>query len=294
MFLSRTLKIFMSLILVPIFIFSAEEERSRIKKDAPLTKEKSMTVFLDYGNGYIDLGKTNKSNIFECEFIYSEYRPHVKYEIVGDEGRLNIRFSGKVKKDEEDESSKSISTLNKLYDNELLLNLSGEVPLTLDLELGVVKGEMDLGGMNIKNIDMEVGVSKVTIIFNEPNQTIMETFSIEGGVGKLSLSKLGNANFEDFDFEGGVGSYELDFTGDYKHDVSADIEMGMGKLKLYLPRYIGTRIQVDKSFLSSLSIDEVYKRDDLYYNDKWDKTRYSLDLSLEAGVGKIEVIWVDE
>ena len=293
MILTKTFKISVLIILIPVIIFSAEDERSRIKKDAPRTKEKSMAVFIDYGNGYIDLGKTDSNNIFEGEFVYSEYRPHIKYEIVGDEGRLNIRFSGKVKKDEEDESSKRINTLNKLYDNELLLNLNREIPLTLDLELGVIKGEMELGGMNIKNIDIEVGVSKATIIFDEPNQILMETFAIEGGVGHLLISKLGNANFEDFSFEGGVGSYELDFTGDYKHDVSADIEMGMGKLKIYLPRNIGTRIQVNKSFLSSFSIDEIYKKGDIYYNDKWDKSKYSLDLSIEAGVGKIEVIWVE-
>ena len=293
MILTKTCKISTLLILIPIIIFSAEDERLRIKKNAPRTKEKSIAVFIDYGNGYIDLGKTNSNNIFEGEFVYSEYRPHIKYEIVGGEGRLNIKFSGKVKKDEEDESSKRINTLNKLYDNELLLNLNREIPLTLDLELGVVKGEMDLGGMNIKDIDIEVGVSKATIVFDEPNQTLMETFTIEGGVGKMSISKLGNANLEDFNFEGGVGSYELDFTGDYKRDVSADIEMGMGKLKIYLPRYIGTRIQVDKSFLSSFSVDEVYKSGDIYYNDKWDKSKYSLDLSVEAGVGKIEVIWED-
>ncbi len=293
MILIKTLKISVLIILIPIIIYSAEDERLRMKKDAPRTKEKSIAVFIDYGNGYIDLGKTNSNNIFEGEFVYSEYRPRIKYEIVGDEGRLNIRFSGKVKKDEEDESSKRINTLNKLYDNELLLNLSGDIPLTLDLELGVIKGEMDLGGMNIKDIDLEVGVCKATIIFEEPNKALMETFAIEGGVGHLSISKLGNANFEDFDFEGGVGSYELDFTGVYKHDVSADIEMGMGKLKVYLPRNIGTRIQVDKSFLSSFSIDEVYKKGDIYYNDKWDESKYRLDLSVEAGVGKIEIIWVD-
>jgi hypothetical protein len=50
---------------------------------------------------------------------------------------------------------------------------------------------------------------------------------------------------------------------------------------------------VEKSFLSSLSIDEVYKKDDVYYNDMWEKTSHHLDIDLETGVGKIDIVWID-
>ncbi len=67
----------------------------------------------------------------------------------------------------------------------------------------------------------------------------------------------------------------------------------MGKLVLYLPRHIGIRLSVDQSFLSSLEVDEVFKNGDVYTNEKWEKTKYNLDLDIESGVGKIEVIWVE-
>ena len=170
------------------------------------------------------------------------------------------------------------------------LNFSPKIPLDLDLDFGVIKGDLDFSGLQVKNIDIEVGVSKADIYFEKPT---MESFNIEGGVGKLHIEKLGNANLKEMTFEGGIGSYELDFSGEYQQDLYGDMELGMGKLVLYIPKKIGTRISVDKSFLSSLSIDEAYKNGDVYTNDQWEKSKYNIDLDIETGVGKIEVIWTD-
>lgn len=285
--------IFLFLLLALIFSgFADENSQQVLKKREPLTHEKSLTVFVKYGNGYINLKPATSKNAFEGEFVYWKNRPEVRYEIVGDEGRLNVYFSGKLRK--EDDESRNIMSLSKLYDNELDLSLTPRVPVDLDLELGVIKGTLDFGGLRIKNLRMEVGVSTADMLFMEPNPVSLQSCTIEGGVGKLMIEKIGNANVEDFSFEGGVGSYVLDFSGEFKQNIGANIDLGMGKVKLYLPRYIGTRIKVDKSFLSSFSIDDIYKKNDYYYNENWEKTKYSLDLKIQTGVGKIEVIWVDK
>lgn len=280
-------------IVIPFILFASDKGDDLIKKQKPLTREKSVMVTINYGNGYIELGKTQTGNVYEGEFFYKNLRPYVQYEVVGNEGRLDVDFSGKVRTEGRDREKRSIGSLDNLYENELNLNLTPEVPIDMDLDLGVIKGKLDLSGLSIKSIDIEVGVSEASILFNESNPISMESFSLEGGVGKISIDKIANANLEEFSFEGGVGSYELDFTGEYKQDIRADIEMGMGKLKLYLPKNVGTRIEVDKSFLASFSIDEAYKKDNVYYNNSWDKTSYHLNLYVETGVGKIDVIWVD-
>jgi hypothetical protein len=265
-----------------------------LKKEEPLGREKFLVVNIDYGNGYIYFNKAKTSHVFEGEFVYDKHRPDVRYEVVGNEGRLNVHFSGKLSKDSEDEESRNIMSLKKIYDNELHLNFSPEIPIDMDLELGVVKGDMDLGGLKLRKLNLEVGVSQGSILFGEKNSETLESCSIQGGVGKLAIEELGNANLENFSFEGGVGSYIIDFGGDYRRDVKANIELGMGKLKLYLPSYIGTRIKVEKSFLSSVSIDKYYKENDFYYNDLWGKTSHNLDVKLETGVGKVDVEWIEK
>lgn len=274
-------------------LLAKDTERSNLSKKEPLTREKKLVVSLKYSNGYITIGKSENQNIYEGEFTYSEYRPDIRYDIVGDEGRLDIHFSGEMRDSEEDQESGDINSLNELYKNELTLNFTNKAVLDLDLDLGVVKGEVNLSGLKIENLDLEMGVSKATVLFSETNQTPMKSFVIEGGVGKLAVENLGNANTAEFSFEGGVGSYELGFGGDYQQNLQAEISLGMGKLVLYLPRHIGTRLSVDQSFLSSLEVDEVFKNGDVYTNEKWEKTKYNLDLDIESGLGKIEVIWVE-
>lgn len=271
--------------------FADDKESGRMTLEEPMSREKNMVVFIRFGNGYLDLGPADDKMAFEGEFYYKEYKPDVRYEVVGDEGRLDIRFSGDVR--EGDDESKHIDSIDKLYDNEMNLRFSPKIPLDLDMDFGVIKGNLDFSGLQIKNIDIEVGVSKAEVYFKETNKITMESFNIEGGVGKLHIEKLGNANIKEMVFEGGIGSYEMDFSGEYQQDLYGSMELGMGKLILYIPRKIGTRISIDRSFLSSVSIDEAYKDGDVYTNDRWGKSKHSIDLDIETGVGKIEVIWTD-
>jgi hypothetical protein len=271
--------------------FADDKESGRMTLEEPMSREKNMVVFIKFGNGYLDLGPADDKTAFEGEFYYKEYKPDVRYEVVGDEGRLDIRFSGDVR--EEDDESKHIDSIDKLYDNEMNLRFSPKIPLDLDMDFGVIKGNLDFSGLQIKNIDIEVGVSKAEVYFEKPNKITMESFNIEGGVGKLHIEKLGNANIKEMFFEGGIGSYELDFSGKYQQDFYGSMELGMGKLILYIPRKVGTRISIDRSFLSSVSIDQAYKDGDVYTNDRWGKSKHNIDLDIETGVGKIEVIWTD-
>lgn len=272
--------------------FADDKQSGRLTLEEPLSREKNMVVFIKFGNGYLNLEPADEKTAFAGEFYYKEYKPDVRYEVVGDEGRLDIRFSGDVRDDDDDES-KHIDSFHKLYDNEMNLRFSPKIPLDLDMDFGVIKGDLDFGGLQLKNIEIEVGVSKADIYFEKPNKITMESFSIEVGVGKLHIEKLGNANIKELTFEGGIGSYELDFSGEYQQDFYGNMELGMGKLILYIPRNIGTRISVDRSFLSSMSIDEAYKNGEVYTNDQWGKSKYNIDLDIETGVGKIEVIWTD-
>jgi hypothetical protein len=287
-------RVWIIFLMLPLLILAQEGNQGVMRKQESFSKEKILTVSLTYGNGYISIDRLLNKNVFEGEFIYEKYRPNVDYEVINDEGKLDIFFSGIVKKRGKRGGVHHINSIKKIYDNELRLNLSNEVPIDLDLELGVVKGDLDLTGLKIRNLNMAVGVSKSAIIFDESNPISLENCSIEGGVGTLQIENLGFANVQDFHFEGGVGSYEIDFGGQYKQDISAKIELGMGKLSLYLPNYIGTRIKINKSFLASVSIDDCYKKSDYYYNNNWEKTSHKLEIEVETGIGKLEVFWLEE
>ncbi len=270
-----------------------DTDRPTISRKEILTREKSLIVNLKYGNGYITIGKSEPQNVYEGEFTYSKYRPDIKYDIINDEGRLNIFFSGEARDTDENDRKSDIYSLNELYENQLTLNFNAGIPLDLNLDLGVSKGNIDFSGLKVRKLTLEMGVSKTGVIFNEVNSIGMESLRIEGGVGKFFIENLGNANVSDFSFEGGVGSYQLDFRGNYQQNLTGKIELGMGKLILYLPRNIATRLFVDKSFFSSLEIDEIFKDGNTYTNERWGQSEPIIDLYIESGMGKIEVFWVD-
>ncbi len=279
-------------LLLAFSVRAKDQNQDILKKRVPLTREKKLLVNLSYGNGYLVLEKGPSRHVFESKFLYENARPDIRYDIVGDQGRLEIDFAGKMKKSDGEESHQ-ISSLNKIFDNRLYLYLSPEVDTEMDLELGVVKGTLDFSGLRLRNLRMEIGVSEADMLFDTPNPILMEDMYIEGGVGKLRIERLGNANFRQLTFKGGIGSYEVDLSGSLEQNARVNIQLGMGKILLYLPDYVGTRIRVQKSFLSSFSVNDCYREDGYYYNTNWGKTSRQLDVRIETGVGKVKVIWVD-
>jgi hypothetical protein len=269
MSLVKNMKYFIVFFLIPFITLASEDNGYTIKKHEPLSKEKRITTTVEFGNGYLEIGKASSNNAYELELIYQQNKPQIEYDLIGKEARLDIWFTGKVHRDDQ-EDSHNVSSLKKIYDNELYMLLNPDIPIEMDLELGVVKGVIDLRGMKVPEIDLEVGV------------------------GNLQIKNIGDSHLEDLSFEGGVGKFELDFSGKFKNDMRVDIEIGAGKTVLYLPRKTGTKIELNKSFFSSCSIDDVYKKGDVYYNDSWDKTEHRLEIYIETGIGKIEINWLED
>lgn len=291
-------------ILIMFFLFtlitssllgSDEDKLNKIKRSVEQTSEKTVFADISIGAGVMILARGTNNEIFDGEFSYLNNSPDVQYEIVGDEGRLSIEFDdfGKLDKDE-DRSVKNLSSLDNFYENECRLNLSDKMPLSLNLDLGLVKGELSLGGLQLREIKMSSGVSKAFVSFDEPNPILLKRFEIEAGVGDLEMTELGNANIEYFKFEGGIGNYVLDFSGDLRQNARVDIDVSLGKLKMLIPSSHGVRIQVEKSFLSSFSIDDVYIKDGNYYNANWEKSDINLDINIVSEVGKVSVFWLED
>ena len=273
-------------------VFAAGSKKGVIKKSEPITKEKELDVRVDFGNGSISTGVLENGLLFETSISYSDNRPGITYNIIGNRGQLDIQYSG-IGKNDEDEESHIISSLDKIYDNDFVLMLSPEIPLNLDMEFGVIKGVLELGALKVEEAKFEIGVSKGAISFEKPNLSTLRLYRIEGGIGKLRVEKIGNANVEQFEFDGGVGSYDLDFSGEYHQNTHGKITIGMGSVVLRIPRKLGTRLKIEKSFLTSCQIDKIYKEGDFYYNDNWEKTEFGLDLDIETNIGKLEIIWID-
>ncbi len=284
----------------PLFAGEGDGGQSVLRRAVERTYEKSLYAKVKVGNGVIEIGSTSGKNVFSGEFIFQDHPPVVGYEIVGDEGRLRVKFTGKRTKDKRDinididEDTDYNIDFDERYETECVLDFSDRLPLILKMDLGFVKGNMNLGGLRLQDFEISPALSKIDIDFDRPNPVRLEEMRIESGFGKLNISNLANANFSRFRFEAGAGSYRIDFSGELREDAEADLEIGVGRLRVLVPRKLGVRLKVEKTFLCTFDIDDVYKDDDYYYNDRWeDGLSRQLDIRIDSGIAKVTIEWVD-
>ncbi len=269
-----------------------EEEGNRLHRKTPLTTEKQLHVDISSysGNFYLFPEETNLA--YRLSLKYEHTPPVVTYNRMGDRGYLSIKSKAYSKKDEENLDSREEEELD-LKGQECELYLTPRVPLELKMKFGVVRGEMELGGLQLQRMEFSAGVSKLLVSFSAPNPLPLEIIRIQAGVGKLKMTRLGNANFRYLEFDGGIGTSLLDFSGNFRQQARLKFNVGIGKVTLRLPRTVGVRIKVNKSFFSSVDIDDVYKRDGYYYNDRWNNSDATMDIQINAGIGRVVIEWVD-
>ena len=180
-------------------------------------------------------------------------------------------------------------------DNDWDVNLSTRTPMELRREMGACKAEMDLGGVPIRELSIEIGAASGVLDFSSPNPERMQEFEIEAGASSLYLTNIGNANFEHFKFSGGAGSFDLDLRGKYTGESKLEIEVGLGSADIILPKGLPVRIESDNNeWFSSVdlhggNLDEV--EDGIYESPDFGKATIRLTIRLDVGMGSVDVRW---
>ena len=145
-----------------------------------------------------------------------------------------------------------------------------------------------MGGLSITNLTIETGASDTELSFQQANAVEMGELALQVGAATFEARQLGNANFGSFRFEGGVGEVTLDFSGDWDRSATGSIKVGVGAVKLLIPRELGVRIQ-RRSFLTAFRAPGFSKQGGEYLSANWDEAELRLDLELDAAFGAISV-----
>ena len=130
--------------------------------------------------------------------------------------------------------------------NEWKLQLS-DAPIDLTVQAGAYQGNLELGGLTLKNLTVKDGASNVDLSFQKPNQTQMSILRYETGASNVKLTGLANANFSTLTFSGGAGNYTLDFTGTLQRDAVVTIDSGLGDLSLVIPEKVNAAVTVEST-----------------------------------------------
>jgi hypothetical protein len=170
------------------------------------------------------------------------------------------------------------------------LELAPDVPLALDLQLGAVQSQVDLGDLSLRSVRYRTGASETTLRFSRPNREACSEISIEAGAAAFHAWSLGNAGCREVRFRGGVGDVTLDFGGVWQGVMNADLEVAIGTLTLMLPRDAGVAVRLTR-FLASFDRAGFIKRGDTWYSTGYESAQRRLLLDVSAAFGGVNVVW---
>ena len=167
------------------------------------------------------------------------------------------------------------------------------VDLDLDVTLGAVDADLELGGLRLTSLAVQTGASRSVIRFSQPNRSRCRAAELTAGAADVSVLGLGNSRCDRIDFEGGVGKVTLDFGGAWTSNARVGVKMAVGELTLRLPRRVGIRIVLDK-FLSSFDPAGLVRDGNSFVTPGYDRADRKVEIDVTTAVGGVRVEWGDD
>lgn len=251
------------------------------EESIPLDGTEPVAVDILFGAGELEIQAGEEDELFSGRFKYNvkEWEPEISYD-----GDLLVIRQGSSDEDW------GIPT-DKGARNEWDLAFSPEVPLEIEIRIGAGEGEWDFGGLQLEDLDIELGAGDFAVYFGEPNEVEMRDLDIDAGASKLQIINVGNASPKRMAVRGGVGDITLELTGDWANSASIDVTTGVGSLTLRVPDNMGVRVDVEGG-LSNIDVSGLHRSGDDYVNDDYGEAEMELDISVNTGVGQVNLIEV--
>ncbi|MCA9954551.1 MAG: hypothetical protein H6657_31645 [Ardenticatenaceae bacterium] len=193
----------------------------------------SVRVGIQMGVGELNV-EGGATNLMDAEFTYNieAWRPTVEYAQRGDIGELQIaQPSGEINGIPDDE-------VNYQWD----IALQNDVPMDMDVDLGVGESHLTLSGLALQNLLVNTGVGEATIDLSGNWQDSFDA-TIKGGVGETTIylpdrvglrveanTGLGELVIVGLQREGDSDVYTNDAYGESAVTISLTVDGGIGKI----------------------------------------------------------------
>lgn len=264
-------------VVLPSGAVEAQDWRT-LSSSRQVASEQSLEVEVSYAAGELRVVPAESGLLYRADLRYDArvFEPNMGYR----DGRFQVEFEGRG------------VDLRSREGGRLELGVGPDVPLDLEFNFGAGRAVIELGGLSIEEARIATGASQTDVRFGSPNRQRARNFQLSSGAAEVRLRGLGNANAENVKVEGGVGDVVLDFTGRWSGNTTARVDMGLGSLRLILPRDLGVRVQ-KSTVLSSFDSSGFEERDGEYFSSGWGDAEHRLTLVLNTAFSSIDVDWVE-
>lgn len=272
--------------------FSENERRSRSanselseSRQIQLTHQTSLRLDVEYNGGYLTIERGDSGLLadLKIDFDREENRPYIDFDSTSSTPTLRIRSPRR---------HEVRLSFDKFRENDWHLKLSPKIPIEFRLDGGALDAKLELSGLKVADLKINVGAGEFDLAFNEPNSERPD-IRINTGAAETKAHGLCNANFRRLDFNGGVGASRLSFDGEWKNEGRVDMNLGVGKNEILVARHIGVKVHAPSNFLSPISLSGFEKRGGLRYSENYDAAAGHLDFDIKMGVGHTEIDWIE-
>ena len=198
-----------------------------------LGEAKSVKLSLNMAAGELEL-RGGAKDLMEGYFLYNikRWKPEVNYYVSESRGRLRVR-QGKTR-------GIPVGSTKNRWD----INLTNDVPIDLNIDLGAGQGTIDLRGIILESLDIDMGVGDLDVDLSGERKESFRV-KINGGIGSATVYLPEDIGVR-VEVDKGIGSVHArglhksgnEFTNDAygKTDVTiqVEIEAGIGSIDLRL------------------------------------------------------------
>lgn len=231
------------------FVLSAQNLEQTIKAG----KANKIKALIHISGGTLNIFNES-SDLADVDLSYNknEWNPSVSYTEDDKLGKLIVKAS--------------ISGDEKRVDDDNVCNikLNKKFEYALGIVLGAGVANLDFDGYKIKKALFKLGVG---------------SFDINLANTSLPLLKI----------DAGIGEATVDLTGDYKNDLKAEINAGIGELKIYVPNNIGVQFEVN-GFLGDVDASGFRKDGKKYTNSEYGESKHTITMRIKGAIGSIKII----
>jgi cell wall-active antibiotic response 4TMS protein YvqF len=247
--------------------------------------EPRLAARLEYAAGELHVRAGRSDELYRMDISYDEdrYAPVSDFDASAAAVRLGVTAEGA--------GGVRVVSRNQLKQTAAVA-LSPSSDLVLQVELGAVVGDLDLGGLRVTDLDLSAGASRATVRFSKPNGVRCRMASLRAGAAELAVTGLGNSRCDRIGFDGGVGKVTLDFGGAWTSSSRVNVRMALGEVTLRLPHDVGVSITLDK-FLSSFEPEGLERKGTSYRSAGYDQSPRHLDIDVSTAAGAVNVEWIE-
>lgn len=192
-------------------------------------------------------------DLLEAEFIYNvpDWKPDIAYSVEDGNGRLQIQQP----------DSQVDGFPDSDVENNWNLMFNNDLPLEMDIDLGVGESTLDLRSLNLTSLNLESGAGSTTVLADG--------------------SPLRSA-----EINAGLGEIKLDLSEGWEADATVSIDAGVGELTVVLPSDVGVIVDAELG-IGDLHANGFTIQDDKYVNGAYGESEVTLTVDLHGGVGEV-------